>query len=254
MSARLPDLAWAHEAAAGRLDGLGWAAAAPGLEQEPYTLIVDPNGATRFHGEDLSARLPPPMAEAARAVSEAGGLPLVEAVGALLARPSWLIHSRRTLFGPLSPAPRLLEALVEAYGIGVEIHRGDPETLARLVARLPGWHPSRGTLERALHLLEEAVGEPVRTPCAQLGPDGVPPVAPDLREEVLAARPAAWWALRATADAAPSYRISSGFVRFQAASTPYRLLREDVVIAPDGPLSAALPRLLPVWTSTRVVV
>lgn len=253
-SARLPELEWAHRSAAGTLVGLDWVE--PGLDREaPATRVLPGEGGRRFRGANLAAQLPVPLADAILAATEAGETPLLDGVARVLAPAEWMILARTRLWTPVSPAPALLARLVEAYGIGVELHRGQPERLARLAARLPAWHPMRGRLECAIALLNGALDEPLDTLCSQISLDGMEPAAPPLADEVLSARSLDWWRARAEPGATPQYRIERGLLRFQSTGPRYGLLREDVLVAPTGDavVPGALLRLLPVWTSLRVV-
>ena len=98
----------------------------------------------------------------------------------------WLISTRRYYWSPMSPVPRLLASLVEAMGIDNEIHRNRSDVLARLVARLPTWNPSRGTVQGAKDLLVETVGDPFPIRVAQMPKDKPIPIDPDIQGEVFA--------------------------------------------------------------------
>ena len=84
----------------------------------------------------------------------------------------------------MSPVPQLLVTLVEAMGIDNEIHQNRPDVLSRLVARLPTWNPTRGTVHSAKELLVETVGDPVPVRVAQRPKDNPIPIDPDLHQEV----------------------------------------------------------------------
>lgn len=251
MTAREPALAFAHASAADRLVGVGWVE--PRFDGVGYQ-IEDPLAETpRFSGPPLV--LPTPMRDAAEDAMALGQAPLAEVLALLLARPAWLVESRRTLWTPVSAAPALLYRLVETYGVGVELHRRDPARLARLTARLPTWYPRRGQLGAALELLEDALDAPVAQPTASLAQGGGAPTLPPLREERLACHTTRWWADRAAQDSAATYRIEGGYLRFQPATgAAVELQTEDVLLGqlPEQEPPMALLRLLPVWTTLRL--
>lgn len=234
MRVREPVLAFAHASAAGALRGVDWVA--PRFDGEGYGDETALSGEPRFSGPPMS--LPPPMREAAEDAQAAGQATLAEALSLLIAGPAWLIESRRTLWTPLSAVPALLARLVETYGIGAEVHRRDPERLARLAARVAAWYPHRGQLPATLTLLEEALGEPA--------PRAALPAA-----ERVACHAARWWADRG--GARPHYRVEGGFLRFQRPEEPCAEPTREDVLAGQIP-STALLRLLPVWTSLRLTL
>jgi hypothetical protein len=254
MSARTRTAAveWARRSAAGELDGLAWADGAVAGPDASFAITVGEDGEERFFHVALASLLPPAMAEAAAAASEAGRPTALEALQLLLARPQWLVRTRRLWWTPRSPAPGLLAPLVEAYGIPAEVHRDDPARLARIAARVARWWARRGELPPALELLREAADGDARALEAW---SGAAP-AEGLDDEVLACHDLSWWAERKPAAAALHPVIRDGLVRFQPpGGTAWEVLREDVVLTvhPDAPFDPSLLRMLPVWLSVRVV-
>lgn len=251
MNPREPALAFAHASAASRLPGVMWIT--PRFDGVGYQIEESDDGTPIFSGPPLV--LPTPMRDAAEDAIALGMAPLAEVLALLIARPAWLIQSRRTLWTPISAAPALLDRLVETYGVGVEIHRRDGARLARLTARLPTWYPRRGQLGAALELLEHAVAEPVVHPTASRGRDGEAPLSPPLRAERFACHSARWWAEHEAGASTAVYRVEGNYLRFQpekGATLP--LQREDVLLGhlPDAAPPTALLRLLPVWTTLRL--
>ena len=258
LAARDPALEWSRRNAAGEADDLGWVDA--DLDTDRPTFIQrEPDGdERRFRHLPYAAFLPPPVAEAAVDAQRRGQATLHEALVLIYARIEWLNVSRKYLWSPLSPVPRLLAQLAEAYGIGAELHQNRGDSLARLVAILPRWHPHRGTVDRALEVVEAldgAEGEVVLM--AHVADDGPTPDLPELRDEVFRCRDAAWWGRRQQEGAQPHLRVEEGMLRFQPRKGPaFELQREDVLLDWDGenPLPKHLMRLLPAWTEIRLVV
>ena len=255
LAIREPLLEWAHHAASGRIHGLDWVDAE--ISEEPGEAEVTTNGVTRFKQIAYGAFLPPVMVDAARQAQQEGRPTLLETILFMTAWPEWVISARRTLWTPLSPVPGLLANLVEAYGIGVEIHQNDVERLARLVARKPSWYPHRGQAQRALRLLADTIDERPRETYAHAQTHGPTPSRPAISQEALACRQVGWWAARAEPGAAPAYRIENGFLRFQPKEGGgYRLINEDVLVGweSEHALSTNLMRMLPAWAVLRLVV
>lgn len=238
---RVPALAWAwREAGAEDPRDLAWVDATPDRDRPGHT-VRDEDGAERFRGPQLESVLPPPMVEAAREARARGEATALEGLALLLARTAWRVETRDQWWTATSPVPRLLASLVEAYGVDAEAHRHDPERLANLRARLPGWHPVRGHAASAIAVLEGALD-------AYLGIE-LPPPGRDV--EAFACRDAAWWAERGAPASAP--RIGQdGIVTLDAPPAPRP---EDVPLAvelPVGESPRALLRLLPAWASPRL--
>ena len=255
LAIREPILEWAHLAASGRIQGLDWID--PEISDEHNRAGVTENGRKRFRQLPYTAFLPAVMVDAAREAQKRGQPTLLESILLVTAWPEWVVAARRTLWTPLSPIPGLLANLVEAYGIGVEIHQNDVERLSRLVARLPSWYPHRGQAQRALRLLADAIDERPRETYAHATTHGPTPSRPAISQEAMSCRSVSWWVARAEPSAKPAYRIEDGFLRFQPQEGGgYRLINEDVLVGWESkhPLSTNLMRMLPAWAVLRLVV
>lgn len=252
LRARTAELEWARRAAADELPGTDWVEVG-GVRGDPPYSAVERDGELRFRHIPYGAFVPERVADASRAAREAGELGLLETLERIFARPEWLVYCRRLFWTPLSPVPALLTRLVEAHGIGPEVHGRDPKRLARLAALLRGWFPRRGQLEAALALLERGAETPVADRCARVEDDAPLPPAPD---EVLACRDAGWWRARQEVGTTSELRIEGGYLRFQPQiGAGWALLPEDVAVQdwnPDRPLSQALIRLIPPWSCLRL--
>ena len=292
---RLPDSAWARDAAAGALVGLDWVEDAVEPESgsaEPFTMCESEGGVTRYRSLILEDYLPPAQVDAIRSAERKGFPSLLHGLKLALAGPAWLVRTRAQLWSPTSPRPLLLRQLVEAYGLGVELHRGDPEVLARLAARVHQWYPHRGHLRHARRLVEAAELSTSSEDLLHREDSG--PLPGSARGEVFAGRAALWWGMRQQPGAKQHLQIRGGLLRCQPPTGPgYALVQEDVLLcwqrpapprpaAPtpeplltDGWLNPALLspapsppsrpadasaialdgsalRLLPAWTSLRV--
>jgi len=250
---RLPAGEWARRHASGELDDLMWVdvqvmADGPAYEHDD----ADP---PRFRGEALESWLPRPLVEAIEDAQAQGTVTLFEAMALLLARPAWLVQTRADWWRSTSPIPQLLAHLVEAYGVGAEIHRRESEALMRLVALLPPWHPHRGTLQRAEQLWTHAHGTPPADTWTGRHEQGAFPRDPPVQREVFTCRSLSWWQVRHTDGAQPLWRIEGGFVRFQPQGGGWEVRRGDVALAwhPPRAPDPTLLRLLPPWTTLRVV-
>ncbi len=257
LASREPTLEWAQRSAAGEVDGLEWADPSLETDATPFQQMEEGDKERRFRHLPYAAFLPSAVAEAALDAQRHGQVTAHEGLQLIFARLEWLVASRRYLWSPLSPAPKLLAYLVEAFGVDPPLHRNRPEVLSRLAAYLPRWHPLRGRTDKALELLEEAdTGEdPIAV--AFLERDGELPEKPAIRDEVLRCRTGEWWRRRQQRGAAPSYRIHDGLLLFQPEEGPgYGLQREDVLVEwdPDQPLSRNLMRLLPAWAEFRLSI
>jgi hypothetical protein len=265
--ARLPVLEWSHRTAAGQHEGLDWVDATVEAHADAYRVVADEDGVVRFQHFPYAAFLPPAMLEETAAAQARGEATLQECILLLFARFEWLILSRELLWTSLSPVPRLLAALVQAYGVGPEVHDHHEETLARLTALLPDWFPSRGTLAAARRVLACAELDGAARGATTRDEAGATP--PLLAGEVLACRSLSFWASRRVETARPDvtrpdptrpvvtdYRIAGGVVLFQTRSPQFELRREDVVVPHEvgGRVSGELVRLLPPWTVLRTVL
>jgi len=254
--------------AAGRMSGLEWADGTVTGQDRPFQVIPGSDGIDRFRHIPYGFFLPSVMTNAAVAAQKRGEPTVLEGYLLTFAWAEWLIAARNMLWSPLSPKPDLLSVLVEAFGIGPELHREKPDRLMRLAARLPTWYPHRGTVERALQLLTETVGEElgiqaVQADSAPADKDALPRDA-----EVFGCRDAEWWQRRrvgaachvaggASSDGGGEpMRIDGGLLRFQpGGSEGFELAREDVLIGwkADSPFPTVLSRVLPIWVSLRIV-
>lgn len=256
-------LQWASDTAKGKNDSLEW------VDSQIYDYSASfrvkeererSQARKLYRHRPYGAYLPRSMRQAAIVAQENGEPTVLEALQLLFARMEWLIASRRYFWSPMSPLPRLLALLVEALGVDAEIHRNDQEVLSRLVARLPTWSPSRGTVEGAVDLLTETVGEKISLQTASQKKDGPTPIQPDLVQECFACHDVDWWKRR-TPDVSKKetemeMTISSGFLTYQSSTEPVPLHPEDILVGwkKSEKFPINLLRLLPAWVSVRVVV
>ena len=250
--------------AAGRLRGLGWVDSTISKRDRPFQMVPARDGTHRFRHIPYGFFLHTILTDSAIAAQKRGEPTVLEGYLLVFAWMEWLIASRHLIWSPVTPKPDLLTVLVEAFGVGPEIHREEPERLMRLAARLPTWYPNRGTAVRARQLLEETVGEELGVVLVQADGGASPPGADaPLADEVFSCRSAEWWQRRRqgaanhTGDGTSSeMRVTDGLLRFQSPSEAgFTLAREDVLIGwkIDSPFPAVLSRVLPIWVSTRIV-
>ena len=147
-----------HAIASGRLRGLGWVDRTILGKTRPFQQVDGEDGEQLFRHLPYAFFLPTTLSNAAMEAQKRGEPTVIEGYLMLFAWIEWLILARPLLWAPTTPTPALLSVLVEAFGIGPEIHRLDPERLARLAARLPTWYAHRGTTERSRNILEDTVG------------------------------------------------------------------------------------------------
>lgn len=234
-------LAWSREQAHGEPRGLGWVDLTLREDGRPFLPVKDEaTGEVRFRHAPYGLFLPPPMLQAAQEAAERGEATALHGVILSFAKPEWIVASRHLLWTPLSPVPRLLSPLVEAFGIDRLLHRDDPSRLVRLLAHLPRFHPHRGDPNAARQLVQDALDE-------DLGVEVRDQVDGD---EVFACRPASWWRRR---GGPPSgLVVRDGLLRCEAMQDAPQA--EDAVLSPIGDASVpiAMLRLLPVWASVRL--
>lgn len=251
---RTPELDWARREATGEHADGDWVDVRVDPDAEPFSQ-VDVDGRVRFRHLPYEGFLPDAFVDELRAAHEAGELTLLEALTRMLARPEWLVRGRRLLLGPQTPVPALLVQVVEAFGIGPEVHAEDPERLVRITAMLAGFRPRRGELDAALRVLEEGAGLQIPRPALAGRADGRPPDEP-LHDEVMACRDHDWWARRARRGARAELRIEGGWVRFQPSGRgQWGLPPGDIALAwdPEESVPHGLLRLLPAWACLRLL-
>ena len=112
--------------------------------------VTESRGHRQYRHRPYGAYVPRTMRMSAQYAQENGEPTVLEGLLLLFAKMEWLIATRRYYWSPMSPVPQLLVTLVEAMGIDNEIHQNRPDVLARLVARLPTWNPTRGYKVRRL--------------------------------------------------------------------------------------------------------
>lgn len=255
-------LQWAVDSAQGKAEGLSWVDSEIVPRHRSFSMSNGKNG-RQYRHRPYAAYLPKTMSIAARHAQQQGEPTVLEGLLLLFAKMEWLVATRRYYWSPMSPVPLLLTSLVEAMGIDNEIHRNRPDVLSRLVARLPTWNPSRGTVQGAKNLLVETVGDEFPIRVAQMPKDKPIPMDPDIQGELFACHDLDWWARRVQKDpetqtmsTGMNMRIQSGFVQFQAPDAPMPLHHEDVLVG--WKISDTFPtnllRLLPAWISIRVVI
>ena len=252
-----------HSPASGRLRGLGWVDRTILGKTRPFQEVDGENGEKLFRHLPYAFFLPTTLSSAAMEAQKRGEPTVVEGYLMLFAWLEWLILARPLLWAPTTPTPALLSVLVEAFGIGPEIHRNDPERLARLAARLPTWYAHRGTPERSRHILEDTVGIDLGVELIHCDTHGERPRNPSLTEEVFACRSAEWWDRRSdqgtghipSAESSASMRIADGLLRYQGNDRSFPLVREDVVVSLEKgkEFPAVLFRVLPLWASIRII-
>lgn len=245
---RIAPLEWALRSGRGEATALDWVDTALLARGRAFTVVGEAE-APAFRHVPYGAFLPRPMLEAAQEARERGEPTLLEALLLLFARVEWLVTARRWLFTTSSPVPPLLVGLVEAYGIPRELHRAEPAVLATLLPRLPGWYPHRGDPERALALLEPALGEPLPVEVARHVGEEV--------DEAFACHAASWWRERGDGHGALAIRDGVAVLVPTGATRSDVPLRWRVPTAPDAPGGGArfpgeLLRLLPVWATVRL--
>jgi hypothetical protein len=257
-------LQWACDAAQGKVQALKWVDSTI-VDYHRSFSVRERLGQKAYRHRPYGAFLPRTMRLSAKYAQEQGEPTVLEGLLLLFAKMEWLIATRRYYWSPMSPVPKLLVSLVEAMGIDNEIHRNRPDVLSRLVARLPTWNPSRGTVQGARELLVETVGEPFSLRVAQMPKDKSVPLDPDLQDEVFVCRELGWWTRRIHSqtldeDEKPAanmnLRVSSGLLQYQMPENPLPLHPEDVLVGWKirEPFPTNLLRLLPAWICIRVVV
>lgn len=255
---------WSCDSAQGKADNLSWVDSEI-YEQSTSFRAKQEHAKIVYRHRPYGAYLPRTMKRASMEAQQRGEPTVLEGILLLFAKMEWLVATRKYYWSPMSPVPKLLANLVESMGIDMELHRNRPEVLSRLVARIPTWTPSRGTVQGAKDLLVETIGEVVPLRTAQVPKDKSIPMDPDIKKEVFICHDADWWERRLalqprTEDKSQTglanMKISSGFLQFQNVNDPMPLHHEDVLVG--WKLSDKFPtnllRLLPSWISIRVVI
>jgi len=264
LQASIAPLQWSCDAAQGKMTKLDWVDGTI----SPYATsfrVQDTKAGKKYRHRPYAAYLPKVMQEASKMAQQNGEPTVLEGLLLAFAKVEWLLQTRRFYWSPMSPVPSLLAILVESMGVDVELHRNRPDVLSRLVARMPTWNPSRGTVQGAKDLLVETIEDEVPVRTAQVPKDKPIPIDPDITQEIFLCRDGEWWDRRLTTVQNPveeqvatpvQMRVSSGFVQFQNPENPMPLHHEDVLVgwklADKFPTN--LLRLLPAWISIRVVV
>ena len=257
-------LQWAVDSAQGDTQGLAWVDTKIIPRHRSFTMQSgQKTGERTYRHRPYAAYLPKTMMMAARHAQQQGEPTVLEGLLLLFAKMEWLIATRRYYWSPMSPVPMLLTSLVEAMGIDNEIHRNRSDVLARLVARLPTWNPSRGTVQGAKELLVETVGDVFPLRVAQMPKDSPVPIDPDIQGEVFACHDVDWWERRThrspegkALNKPMDLRIESEFLQFQTPAEPMPLHHEDVLVGwkISDKFPTNLLRLLPAWVTIRVVI
>ena len=247
---------------------VAWATAVGWQEAGPLDWVATGGEVPWAEGGDLGPfQAPPHRSLLPATTADALGAPGVAAPTAhdglelLLAGASWLVRARALLYGPWSPVPAALAVFAEAWGVGPEIHGGDPGLLRLLAWMLPRWFPERGDATGAATLLEAlALVAPTDTPLGARVREAASTLLRAEREaarvprtEILAAWSERWWDAR-RAGASPDHRIVSGMTLFQPRSGAGFGVRAGDLLLPlqrSGEIPIQVARLLPPWTMPR---
>ena len=255
LATRTPILEWAHRSANGQVDGLSWVSTTLHPDFHPFRHFVE-GGEHKFRHRPFSRWQPPSLVESTMEAQAAGVPTAWEALHLVFARTEWLMAGREYLWTPQSPEPLLLSTLVETFGIEAALHRRSKDTLRRLTALLPNWHPYRGTVARAREVLRICGLEEQLESATTIAESGRLPKRPALEGEVMTCHVGSWWKLRRQPDSRCELRIQDGLLRFQpeADENKWVLRREDVLV--EWNEGATLPkealRLLPAWSVVRL--
>ncbi len=254
LNSKVAALEWSTDAASGLLEGLDWIDADLNPEHEAFQVVKSQDG-KKYRHRPYGYFLPTIMARAAHEAQKNGDPTVLEGMLYAYAKIEWLMATRKYFWSPLSPVPELLSVLAEAYGVGPEIHRNDPQALSRLISKLPFWHKQSGTAEKAKEMLVEIIGREL--PLRIKKPEA-PDAAQSLHREVFLSREWRWWKNRKEKSSRSSLRISEGMLQFQSEEPEeqFPLLREDVLVhwKEGKPFPTEFLRLLPMWISIRIVI
>ena len=248
LKVRIAQLDWSLLSSTDQLEKLNWVDSQIQFSHQPF-IEKDQLYAHRPYGYFL----PPAMVEAAQQAQEYGEPTVLEGLLLLNARIEWLIETRKYLWSPLSPIPKLLDSLADAFGVGSELHLNKPDVLLRLAAVLPKWYPHRGTVQRARFLIENTIGTPLNVTTQQ---DNEKPMALD--NEVMMCRSVTWWRHRISKRSrSPKMRIKDGILQFQPdGGESFPALVEDTVVewCKGEEFPVQLTRLLPPYGSIRLII
>lgn len=156
LALRVPTLEWSTRNGRGDLKRLSWVDLDPNPHRLPYRERRLPGEGQVFTQGPLLASLPPSIAGHVEDAQAQGRATAWEGLRLILSRSEWLVGGREHLWAPWSAEPRLLAAVAETFGVEPAVHRMSPEVLSRLAALLPGWHAHRGSLARALEVIDAA--------------------------------------------------------------------------------------------------
>ena len=248
LKVRIAQLDWSLLSSTDQLNDLKWVDSHIQFSHQPF-IEKDHLFAHRPYGYFL----PPAMVEAAQKAQAYGEPTVLEGLLLLNAKVEWLIETRKYLWSPLSPVPKLLDSLADAFGISCELHQNKPDVLLRLAAVLPKWYPHRGTVQRARFLIEKTIGIPLKVGTQQKGSK---PMALD--NEAMMCRSVTWWRHRSSKRSqSPNMRIKDGILQFQPDDgQSYPALIEDTVVewCKGDEFPVELTRLLPPYGSVRLII
>ena len=251
LNARVSPLEWAMDAANGDLKDWDWMDGDVDPRKEGFVFHQTEEG-KKYRHRTLGYFLPTIMARTAHQAQKNGDPTVLESLNYIYAHNEWMTAARKYFWSPMSPVSKLLSLLSEVYGVSQEIHRNDPQALARLIARLPAWHKQSGTALKAQELLVDIVGRELPIRVTQSASDK------ELEQEALVSHEWQWWKLRKKKTSIPKMKISNGFLCFQSSKKEeqYELVKEDVLISwKEG---VGFPkdflRLLPIWASVRIII
>lgn len=245
---RVAQLDWALLSNESKTNDLSWI---DGTIKKSHRPFISQND--KYSHRPYGYFLPTAMVDAAIVAQSYQEPTVLEGLLLINAKVEWLIETRKYLWTPMSPVPKLLTVLADAFGIGPELHNNKPDVLSRLAAVLPKWYPHRGGVDRARFLIEKTIGTPLKIKTEDKNETKLP-----LIDEAFTCRSVDWWRQRSRAGSQPTQiRIESGIVLFQPdAGESYPALKEDTVvewcIGDNFPIE--LTRLLPPWGSVRLIV
>ena len=120
LKVRIAQLDWSLLSSTDQLNDLKWVDSHIQFSHQPF-IEKDHLFAHRPYGYFL----PPAMVEAAQKAQAYGEPTVLEGLLLLNAKVEWLIETRKYLWSPLSPVPKLLDSLADAFGISCELHQNE---------------------------------------------------------------------------------------------------------------------------------